>query len=327
MKEKLGAALAATSVLIAGCATESAPTPKTIVIDSTAIFPEALPLAVSQQLGNVAAIQSLRLPTNQHTKIDAASACTGVRIDQYEFLTTGSCDEELGATDQFKDCDVMGMSIGMPGQAPTDPPKGVTYLYAKKNGVIPAPGITDITKMTENWSVGQIDASSQPLPAYDHPTHFAPPAVQVPVGTQLYTASYEKTADGKMRNPDPKHAHSTPDQVKAGLANETTMGAIALSQTPNGTVEVLTIKSYDDSKDAQLHSGSSGSPVWTADGTLVGIISSANTTHKISEFKKEMHIGLPGISDDAVASVGVVQLINPPRICDLQAHEIPTQKC
>lgn len=329
MKEKLGVALAATSVLVAGCATESTP-PKITEVESVATFPGTLPPAVSQQLGNVVAIQSLRIRPTGPNQIDAM-ACSGVRIDQRDFLTAGLCDYALTPASQQPHCDVVGVSMSLPAAKPEDPPKGVSYAFEKKDGVAPATDITDIGKMTENSLVGEIRDKVQPLPAYDNPTHYAASPVMTQVGEQLYIANYQKTPDDKKaHNPDINASQLSPEDIKAGLTKPVIMGAIALDQSPNGILRVLTgIKSYGDSNENQLRGGDIGGPVWDADGNLVGTITMDDNTHKLSEFEKtmHMHINLPGLSDDTVANVGVVQLINPPRIKNLQTHLAPVPKC
>src|SRR6476646_1032037 len=103
MKKEIGAIAAVPTILLAGClprpievqeTKESAPPTYNSYV-STDKLSEQLPDAVARQLGNVVAFSS-HLVTEYGLPVgNKLNLCSGVRIDQYNYLTAGHCDMKV----------------------------------------------------------------------------------------------------------------------------------------------------------------------------------------------------------------------------------------
>lgn len=326
MKEKLGAVLAAGSVLAAGCgAQETTPVepPKPTVISAES-FPSELPGAVKDQLQHVVSVYGMRAPLNPNkdSKPDVM-ACAGIRVDQHDFLSAAQCDYDLSSVDQLPYCDALGISTQT---MLSDKRRGISFAITRKAGDAAQQTGTSARNVTSNSLLVEIDPkTAEGLPPYTNPTHYAANPGHLDVGQPLYIANFQLTADKQPRNPH--HAFLTPEGIKQGLDKPAIMGGVALNHVSGTTIRVLTgIKSYSTPPETETRAGAGGSPVWDEDGNLIGIVV-GETFQRVSDYENDFNIDLPGRNDTDIAKTAIVQLINPLSIRELQTRQTLPQQC
>lgn len=326
MKEKLGAVLATGSVLAAGCGAQEAtpvepPEPTKISAES---FPSDLPKGVADQLQHVVSIYGMRAPfkPNKDSK-PQIMACAGVRVDQHDFLSAAQCDWDLANFDQIPYCDSMGISTQT---LPTDKRRGISFTISRKAGDPAQQEGTKAANVTNNSLIVELDPkTSEGLPPYSNPTHFAADPGNLDFAQPLYIANYQMTADKQPRNPH--HVFLSEEQIKKGLDKPAVMGGVALNFLSGNTIRVLTgIKPYSTPAETEPRAGAGGSPVWDEHGNLVGIVV-GETAQFVSDYEEDFNIELSGRSNTDIAKTAIVQLIDPLHIRDLQIKQHPQQQC
>jgi hypothetical protein len=326
MKEKFGALLATGSVLAAGCqAQEATPVepPKPTVISAEG-FPAELPKPVADQLQHVVSIIGIRAPIKvEKDSKPQVMACTGVRIDEHDFLSAAQCDWDLANLDQIPYCDTMGISVQTPV---ADKRRGVSFSISRKAGDQAQADGTRAKNVTDNALVVEIDPkNADGLAKYTNPTRFSLSPSSIEGGNPLFIANFQMTADSRPRNPH--HAFLKEEQVKNGLDKPAIMGGVALNYLSDNTIRVLTgIKSYSTPAETEPRAGAGGSPVYDETGGLVGFVV-GETEQLVSQYEKDFFIDLPNRKDTDIAKTAIIQLVDPLHIRALQAKQTGLQNC
>ena len=321
MIEKVGAVLAS-AMLVSGCnqdviqtlETPSNQTPQ-ISVDS---LPNTLPDAVAQQTLNVVAVTDI-IPgflTN------ILGYCSGVRIDQYDYLSAGHCDLQL--TDhQSAYCE--NIAISSPS---TYSVSGESLPATRKVDVYSGSpsGVSNIAINNLKEDTLLIETATEPRP-YTNPTHYADSSSEITVGEPLYVANYEPTANGDLRSP---YTHDlSPDELKTGLNKPAIFGAVTLAQFQNGMIMgISSNKPYSSPSETEVREGSSGGPVYDADGNLIGtIIDLVTSLRTVRDVERSLGVDITGVSGSSDANVFVIQGITPQLISDLQSQQQPAPGC
>ncbi|USN96304.1 MAG: trypsin-like peptidase domain-containing protein [Candidatus Nomurabacteria bacterium] len=317
MIEKVGAVLAS-ATLLSGCgsnivnALNLTPAYTEINLDS---LPETLPDAVTQQIPNVVAL------TDNIPFLSQTEYCSGVRVDQRDYLSAGHCDYQL-ASNALTLC--VDMSISSQSAITAD---GESIPVIKKAGTFTGDtsGKVNIVLNNAPEDALLVETAYEPLP-YSTPTHFRDSSSEISPGTPLYLVNYEPTADNRLRSPYAKDLYA--NELQAGLNKPAIFGAIALKQFSDGTTMAIAgIKSYSMPPETDARGGSSGGPVYDAAGNLVGTTINLFNYSSLPEVENDLGVTFKNSSNETGVNVFLIQDSTPSLIDDLQAKQQPTDGC
>jgi hypothetical protein len=136
------------------------------------------------------------------------------------------------------------------------------------------------------------------------------------VGEPLYFINYQETPKGYLRPPD---TSSTP----------AIYGGVVEGYDQNGDINVPTVVSYGIGGDYDARLGSSGGPVFNAEGELVGIsVQVYNPTSTVKEYSSLLrHVGLEKFAGNMQYTTAVVEPVTPKMVNEFEASLVPLKPC
>lgn len=320
MIEKVGAILTS-ATLLSGCTQNiihtTEPTLAAYPEINADILPDTLPDAVAQQTPNVVSV------INTIPLLSRLEICSGVRIDQYDYLSAGHCDYQL-ASDALPLCE--NLTISSPSDLSDE---GVSLPVNKKAGYYDGDTSGKTTKSLGSLTkdILLIETPTEPRP-YTTKTHYGDPSSIQP-GTPLYLVNFEPTANNTLRSPYGEDLIT--GEQKTGLNKPAILGAIALAHISNGTnsftIAIAGVKSYSSPPETDVRAGSSGGPIYDEAGNLVGTTIDLFSYTTLKDVEYDFGLSISGIPEPSNVNVFLMQDITASLITSLQSKQQSTQGC
>ncbi len=331
MIEKVGALLA-TATIISGCDQDLSNTfkrPTENLVDSLSSqihaeqLSDTLPLGVEEQIPNVVAITGeIRSYNSKLQEIISTSICSGVRIDEHDYLSAGHCTDLNNLREGLAPY-CMDVRVDIP----TDQPNGVTLDGTKQAGY--APNGTSAKSLDFFVYRDELLVETGPgnQPPYDEPTRFRDESSAVEQGTPLYFVNYQPTEDREYRNPSKEAL--LPPQHSRGPHTPAILGGIAIRTINPDTIEVVTAgKSYGNPDDTDIRMGASGGPVYDSVGELVGrIVATDANKMSVKSFEDSRDIDIVGISDETMLRILYIKTSSQNQVDKLQQEQESLPRC
>ncbi len=322
MREKVGVILA-TATILSGCDTAlGAPieqrTP-TIQLDQ---LPDVLPPEVTKQIPNVAAITGeVKSFDPSYQTIISTTLCSGVRIDEYDYLSAGHC-VNLNSLPQDLTPYCKDIRVDMP----IDQQEGITLNGTHEAGYAPGSMTASTLDFFKQGDVLLVEVKPNSQPSYDNPTHFSETS-DIEQGTPLYFVNYQPTEDRLYRNPN-KDAQVPPEHLP-GPHTPAILGGIAIRNVNSDTIEVISAgKSYGDPVDTDIRFGASGGPVYDQNGNLVArIVAVANEKISVETYENNHHIDITDMPDETMLRTIYIKESTPNQIDELQQIKQSLPRC